>query len=88
MLDNAADGPLPEGYEDCLSLAKAALTMLTIGVQDDAGKLLAVLGAMAEMTLKHIDDPDERAEITMEFVQTLANHIGLSTQREDRASHR
>ena len=84
-LDNAHDG-LPEGYEDCLSLAKAALTLLTIGVDDDPGMLIAILGAMCEMTLKHIDDKDERDAVTMDFLQMLADHLGLGVRREDHAS--
>ena len=83
MLDNVGDG-LPEGYEDCLSIAKAALTLITIGVNDHHGKLLSILGAMVEMALQHIEDPDERSEVTLEVLQTLADHMGLGTRREDR----
>ena len=83
MLDNVGDG-LPEGYEDCLSIAKAALTLITIGVDDHTGKLISILGAMCEMALKHIDDADERDDTTIEFLQMLADHMGLGTRREDR----
>ncbi len=81
MLDNLHDD-LPEDFEDTLGIARAARTLLRAAVGDDHERLLAVLGAMLEGTLKDIEDPDEQAEYTLMVVETLCQHMGLATARQ------
>ena len=80
MLDNAGDD-LPDDFDECLRIARAAQTLLQAAVGDDHERLLAVLGAMLEGTLKDIEDPDEQAEYTLVVVETLCEHMGLRTNR-------
>ncbi|HEY2416496.1 MAG TPA: hypothetical protein VGH84_01155 [Steroidobacteraceae bacterium] len=75
MLDNAEPDPADEEFQDCLRIAKATLTLLAFALDDEEGRLLAVLGAMTEMTLKHIADDDDRVKLTMDYVATLTEHM-------------
>jgi hypothetical protein len=75
MLDNVGTGPSDEEYEDALRIAKAALTLLAFALDDDESRLLAVLCAMTEMTLKHIEDDDDRAQLVHDYIATLAQHM-------------
>ena len=79
MLDNAGD--LPDDFDQCLRIAKAARTLLRAACGDDHDRLLAVLGASIEGVLKEIEDPDEQAELTLLVVETLCEHMGLGTRR-------
>jgi hypothetical protein len=75
MLDNLGPGPSDEEFQDALRIAKAALTLLAFALDDDESRLLAVLGAMTEMTLKHIEDDDDRIKLTCDYVATLTEHM-------------
>ena len=83
MLDNAGDRS--EEERECLAIAKAMGMLLHIAVRGDPGKLLSILGATTEHILMGIEDPDEREELTLEFLETLADHMGFRT---DRAANR
>jgi HD superfamily phosphohydrolase YqeK len=72
-LDSAGE-PDDDDFEHCLRIAKAALTLISYATDDDS-KMLAILGAMTEMTLKHLEDDDDRVRLTDQFLATLMEHM-------------
>ena len=54
----------------------ASLTLLRIVTDDNASVLMCVLGTMVEITLKDIEDDEERDAATVAFVGELCERMG------------
>ena len=79
MLDSTDDRL--EEERECEAVARATGMLVAAAVQGDPGKMLAILGAVTERALMNIADPDEREELTLEFLETLAEHMGFKADR-------
>ena len=63
---------------------EACLTVLHLVAEDNAAKILCMLGTAVEATLNDIEDGAARWDATVEFLETLSTRMGFEVNRDER----
>ena len=81
MLDSEEALDTPEIKRD-MRIANVVYSALQVMFDEDRRRVVAVLGAMMELTLKGIEDEAEREMVTYRTLETLATHMGYEEVAE------